>query len=127
MVENNDRSEKALFYISGTANGEFDPNIPNEYMQTPPVTLGGTGPGFDALLVSDNISMALKCRILLTWLQFQYLALIRFGTKMHGHFVRVENALRRWEERKPEIVRSLSSIAPLREYGSRKYLPYIVC
>ena len=49
-------------------------------------------------------------------LQFQYLSLIRFGAKVHEKALRLGNSLRLWEERKTEIVRSLSNVAPLREY-----------
>ncbi|KAL2041047.1 hypothetical protein N7G274_005991 [Stereocaulon virgatum] len=96
VVENNDHSEKTLFYINGPATGEYDPNIPSGYFQIPPVDLGGSDPAFAALL-------------------FQYLSLIRFGAKTNEKALRLGNSLRLWEERKTEIVRSLSNAAPLRD------------
>lgn len=55
-------------------------------------------------------------------LQFQYLSLIRFGAKVHEKALRLGNSLRLWEERKTEIVRSLSNVAPLREYVPQESL-----
>ncbi|MCJ1275217.1 hypothetical protein MMC21_003018 [Puttea exsequens] len=96
-VEKNDRSKKDLFYINGTSEGEYDSNIPEAYFKTPPINLGGgSDPAFDALL-------------------FQYLSLIRFGSRIHKSAIRSENSLRRWEDKRAEIVRSLSRVAPLRE------------
>lgn len=48
-------------------------------------------------------------------MQFQYLSLLRSGTKTHEKLIGLAKALKRWEDKKPEIVRSLSSVAPLRE------------
>lgn len=59
VVENNDHSEKSLFYINGPAIGEHDPNIPSGYFQIPPVDLGGSDPAFAALLVSGKPPLAL--------------------------------------------------------------------
>ena len=47
--------------------------------------------------------------------KFQYLSLVRFGSKSYENALLSKNALRRWEERKPEIVRSLSNIGPMRK------------
>ncbi len=47
--------------------------------------------------------------------KFQYLSLLRSGTKKHEMLIGLTKALKRWEDKKPEIVRSLSSVAPLRE------------
>ena len=49
------------------------------------------------------------------YLQFQYLSLLRFGTKTREKLSGLAEALKRWEDKKPEIVRSLTSVAPLRE------------
>ena len=116
VTEQNDHTKKALFYINGTTKGEYDSSIPDSYFQTPPVALGGTIPGFDAMLVGILYPMLSNFDYSLIASQFQYLSLIRFGFKIHGIALRSSIALRRWEERKSEIVRSLSHVAPLRKF-----------
>ncbi|CAD6593676.1 MAG: hypothetical protein ASARMPREDX12_007428 [Alectoria sarmentosa] len=95
-IEKNDHSDKALFFINGLSKGQYDGNIPDVYFQTPPIQLSGGDPGLEAL-------------------RFQYLSLLRSGTKTHEKLIGLAQALKRWEDKKPEIVRSLSSVAPLRD------------
>ncbi|KAM0797484.1 hypothetical protein BDR22DRAFT_824324 [Usnea florida] len=46
---------------------------------------------------------------------FQYLSLLRSGAKSHEKLKESAKALKRWEDKKLEIVHSLSSVAPLRD------------
>ncbi|OCL11823.1 hypothetical protein AOQ84DRAFT_228711 [Glonium stellatum] len=62
-TEKDDKQLKRLYAIRGRCKGEYDEPIPAAWFDTPPVTLGGSGPGMEAL-------------------QFQYLQLIRYGTEM---------------------------------------------
>ncbi|KAF6229552.1 hypothetical protein HO173_011407 [Letharia columbiana] len=95
-IEKDDHSNKALFFINGTSKGQYDENIPDVYFQMPPIELSGGDPGLEAL-------------------RFHYLSLLRSGTKTREKLIGLTKALKRWEDKKPEIVRSLSSVAPLRD------------
>ncbi|KAI9712531.1 MAG: hypothetical protein M1812_006840 [Candelaria pacifica] len=54
---------KALYAVFGTGKGQYDPTIPRNYFDTPPIRLDGTAPGMDAL-------------------RFQYLSLVRYGSRI---------------------------------------------
>ncbi len=47
----NDQAPKMLFFINGTADGEYDKQIPESYFRTPPVQLDGNNAGLEALRV----------------------------------------------------------------------------
>lgn len=54
-ADSNDPSNKDLFFINGSSEGEYDENIPESYFQTPPIDLGGEDdPRYNALLVSQH-------------------------------------------------------------------------
>ena len=48
-----DSTPKALFGIRGTAAGQHDPAIPDDWFQCPPIRIDGTAPGMDAVRVSS--------------------------------------------------------------------------
>ena len=58
--ENDDHSEKALFFINGTSKGQYDKNIPDAYFQTPPTQLSGGDPGLEALRVGESLDLTLS-------------------------------------------------------------------
>lgn len=49
--ERNDRQPKRLYTIRGHSPGEYDEEIPKAWFDTPPIKLGGSGQGMDALRV----------------------------------------------------------------------------
>jgi len=68
-----------------------------------------------SMLYSQVNSRFLKSNQLLTIKQFQYVSLIRFGSKTYEKARRLGTALQRWEDKKSDIVRSLSNLTSLRE------------
>ncbi|KAL9640534.1 MAG: hypothetical protein Q9164_000200 [Protoblastenia rupestris] len=95
-AEKGDSAPKKLFFINGIVPGEYDKEIPETYFQTPPVELVSGEAGSEAL-------------------RFQYLALVRFGTKTYEKMCQSASKLEYWEDRKPHIIRSLGRVAPLKD------------
>ncbi|KAI9787783.1 MAG: hypothetical protein M1835_002644 [Candelina submexicana] len=62
---------RALYAVYGTEEGQYDPKIPRNYFETPPIRLHGNAPGKDAL-------------------RFQYLSLLRYGTRILHKLKQVE-------------------------------------
>lgn len=56
-MENDDHSDKVLFFIHGTSKGQYDENIPDAYFQVPPIQLSGGDPGLEALRVGESSSV----------------------------------------------------------------------
>ena len=112
-AEKGDRSLKSLFFVNGSVKGQYDTSIPDAYFEIPPVNLVDGDASLEALRVGHPRNHVLWCLITS---QFQYLALIRYGLKTHEKTVCAVKALRLWENKKADIVRSLSTVTPLREY-----------
>ena len=53
-----DLEPKKLFFINGTAKGEYDSEIPGSYFETPPPQLSGSEKGFEGLRVCDGNALA---------------------------------------------------------------------
>ncbi|KAI9696951.1 MAG: hypothetical protein M1836_004912 [Candelina mexicana] len=65
---------RALYAVYGTEEGQYDPKIPRNYFETPPIRLHGNAPGKDAL-------------------RFQYLSLLRYGTRILHKLKQVEQEM----------------------------------
>ncbi|KAJ9665117.1 hypothetical protein H2201_004777 [Coniosporium apollinis] len=81
VVEKNDGRPKSLYGIRGTQEGSYDEAIPGSWFESPPVRLDRNGAGMEALRVSNTQCSATWLKRL-TDMQFQYLQLIRFSTKI---------------------------------------------
>lgn len=60
-IENDDHSDKALFFINGISKGQYDVNIPDVYFQMPPIQLSGGDPGLEALRVGEATGFDVVC------------------------------------------------------------------
>ncbi|KAL8939932.1 MAG: hypothetical protein Q9216_003089 [Gyalolechia sp. 2 TL-2023] len=91
-MNNRDQSAKILYGIRGVVRGQYDENIPAEYLQVPAPQLGG--PGNEAL-------------------RFQFVSLLRFASKVHERLLASEKELNTWKDRESSIVACLAASEPL--------------
>ncbi|KAL8695311.1 MAG: hypothetical protein Q9218_000210 [Villophora microphyllina] len=76
----------------GVSKGQYDSNIPPEYLQVPPPQLGRSG------------NEALR---------FQYVSLLRFASKVYERLLVSDKELDMWKRRESSIVACLSAMEPL--------------
>ncbi|KAL8662499.1 MAG: hypothetical protein Q9202_004644 [Teloschistes flavicans] len=81
-----------LYAIRGVSKGEYDSDIPPEYLQVPPTQLFQSG------------NEALR---------FQYVSLLRFAERVHERLLTSEEELNTWKDRESSTMACLAAMEPL--------------
>lgn len=108
-INNRDQTAKILYAIRGVSPGQYDDSIPKDYLQVPPPQLGQ--PGNEALRVCPLYAWPYFDGLQL--LQFQYVSLLRFASKVHERLLASEKELKTWKDRESSIVACLAATEPL--------------